>query len=149
MSAILVDSNILIYPHDPRDGTKQKIALDILDRLIERNFAVLSVQCVTEFYRGVCWRLPQRLDPGIAIAQVERLILACRILSLTPQVVLEGCHGTIAHQLSYWDALIWASAKHNQVPHILTEDAEHGRVLEGVHFLDPFHPAFEMAMLEV
>jgi len=31
---------------------------------------------------------------------------------------------------------------------ILTEDAEHGRVLEGVHYLNPFAFAFDLALIE-
>ncbi len=39
-------------------------------------------------------------------------------------------------------------AKLNQVPNVLTEDAPHGRLLEGVRFLNPFHPTFDLSLLE-
>lgn len=71
-----------------------------------------------------------------------------RVLDLTPAVVLEGCRGSIEHGLPFWDALIWATAKLNQVPYLLTEDAEHGRFLEGVRFLNPFDPSFDLAVLD-
>jgi predicted nucleic acid-binding protein len=53
-----------------------------------------------------------------------------------------------AHSLSYWDALIWAVAKLNQVPYVLTEDQQHGLFLEGVRFANPFVPEFDLALLE-
>lgn len=44
--------------------------------------------------------------------------------------------------MSVWDALIWSVAKENGVTSILTEDSAHGRVLEGIRYLNPFDPAF-------
>ncbi|MBI2952680.1 MAG: hypothetical protein HYY30_00060 [Chloroflexi bacterium] len=42
---------------------------------------------------------------------------------------------------------IWAVARLKQVPYVLTEDNEHGRYLEGVRFLDPFDPSFDLHFL--
>src|SRR5439155_1039861 len=65
---------------------------------------------------------PQRdLDPG-----------ARPVLSVTPLIVLEAARGARDHGLNYWDAQLWATARLNQIPLILTEDFAHGRVLEGV-----------------
>ena len=61
--------------------------------------------------------------------------------------MLEGARGAVAHQLSIWDALIWAVAQLNGVRWVLTEDAEHGRVIEGVEYLNPFSPAFDPAVV--
>ena len=147
-NAFLVDSNILVYAHDPRDRRKQERAVLVLDRLISRGQAVLSVQCLSEFFNAATRKLPERLSPAAALAQVERFIRACLILDLTPGVVLEGCRGATDHSLSVWDALIWATAKLNQVPYVLTEDMQHGRFLEGVRFQNPFVTQFDLALLE-
>lgn len=146
-NAILVDTNVLVYGYDPRDRRKQQQALLVLDRLIGRERAVLCVQCLTEFLSVTTRRLPEPLTPGVAIARVQHLARVCRILNLTPAIVLEGCRGVVVHQFSIWDGLIWASAKLNQVPVVLTEDAEHGRFLEGVRYLNPFDPAFDLRQL--
>lgn len=148
-NAFLLDTNVLVYAHDPRDRAKQERALLILDGLIRSGRAVLSVQCLSEFFRVVTRRLPEPMTPAHALAQVERLVRSCHILDLTPAVVLEGCRGAAHHGLSIWDALIWAVAKLNQVPYVLTEDAEHGRFLEGVRFLNPFAPASDLGMLRI
>ncbi|MBI3977765.1 MAG: PIN domain-containing protein [Chloroflexi bacterium] len=146
-NAILVDTNILVYTHDRRDVAKQERAQLVLGQLIQNERAVVSVQCLTEFFNAVTRRLPEPMTPADALAQVERLASFCRVLDLTPAVALEGCRGVVQHRLSIWDALIWAAARLNQVPYLLTEDAEHGRFLEGVRFLNPFDPAFDIGML--
>ena len=42
------------------------------------------------------------------------------------------------HGLSFWDALIWAAARQNDVGAIYTEDYQHGRDVNGVRFINPF-----------
>ena len=148
-NAALIDTNVLVYAYDPRDRQKQDRALLILDRLIIVNRAVLSVQCLTEFFTVVTRRLPEPLGFEEATVRVERLVHACRTLDLTPAVVLEGCRGSVRHGLSLWDALIWAIAKLNQVPYVITEDAEHGKSIEGVRYLNPFASSFDASLLEI
>jgi predicted nucleic acid-binding protein len=143
----LIDTNILIYAHDPRDLTKQQQAIDILAALERTGAGVLSVQCLAEFFRVATARLPEPLSPSTARAQVDRFASVFRALPITRMVVLEACRGVVEHQVSIWDALIWSAAKLNQVPLVLTEDAPHGRLLEGVRYLNPFDPTFDLAEL--
>ena len=145
--AILVDTNVLVYVYDPRDQVKQRQAAIVLDKLLRTEQVVLSVQCLTEFFNTVTRRLPEPLTPAEASVRVERLTRLCRVLELTPLAVLECCRGTVEHRLSFWDALIWTVAKRNRIPYLLTEDAKHGRFLEGVRFLKPFDPAFDLDAL--
>jgi len=148
-STILIDTNVLVYAHDPRDRRKQERALAVLDRLINQGGVALSVQCLWEFFNTTTRWLPEPLPSEVAQAQVERFVRGCRILDLTAGAVLEGCRGAGEHSLSIWDALIWATAKLNQVPLVLSEDFVDGGFLEGVRFLNPFAPAFDLALLDV
>lgn len=143
-NAYLVDTNILIYAFDPRDQRKQTQALTILNELVRTRRAVLSVQCLSEFYSVSTRHLPDPLTDEQAMIQVERFARAFRVLDLTAMAVLEGCRGRVQYAMSIWDALIWAVARLNQIPYLLTEDFEHRRFLEGVRFLDPFAPDFTL-----
>ena len=146
--AILVDSNILVYAFDPRDSTKQKQAAALIGQLIQGQQAVLSVQCLSEFFNATTRKLPERLRPREALLAVERFARTCAVLELTASAVMEGCRAASQQRLSLWDALIWAVAKLNQVPYVLTEDQEHDRFLEGVRFVNPFVPEFDLGLLE-
>ena len=42
-STILIDTNVLVYAHDPRDRRKQERALAVLDRLMNQGHVALSV----------------------------------------------------------------------------------------------------------
>lgn len=148
MAGFLVDSNILIYVHDPRDQSKQERAFEVLDRLIKVRSAVLSVQCLSEFFDTVRWKLPEPMSQLHALEQVESFILTCRVLSITPYALLEACRCSNRYGLSIWDSLIWAVAKLNGVLSIVTED-EHGPSLEGVRYLNPFRQDFDLSLLEM
>ena len=43
-----------------------------------------------------------------------------------------------AHHLSFWDAMLWASAQRAGVRHLITEDMQDGLVLQAVTFVNPF-----------
>jgi predicted nucleic acid-binding protein len=62
-------------------------------------------------------------------------------------VVLEAVRGVLQHGLPYWDAQVWATARLNQIPVVVSEDFSDGPVLEGVVFRDPFARAFDLAAL--
>jgi len=102
------------------------------------------VQCLTEFFNTARNKLPEPLSQLDAIAQVENFLLSCRVLSLTPLAVIEACRCSNRYGVPVWDALIWAVARLNDVPAIITEDT-HGRVIEGVRYLNPFHADFDLA----
>lgn len=58
--------------------------------------------------------------------------------------MVDAARGVLDHQLSFWDALIWATAKLNQIPVILSEDFRSGTSLEGVRFINPLSADFDV-----
>ena len=60
----------------------------------------------------------------------------------TKETVLAAVEGVRRYQLAYWDSLIWAAAKLNGVPYVLSEDFTHGQTLEAVTFLNPLRDDF-------
>ncbi|HEX5369872.1 MAG TPA: PIN domain-containing protein, partial [Dehalococcoidia bacterium] len=76
-----------------------------------------------------------------------RLCRSWPVLDLTVRTYLDAVRGVTEHRLAYWDALVWATARQNNIPYILTEDQQHGRLVEDVRYFDPFAPGFDMAML--
>ena len=75
-------------------------------------------------------------------AQVEHLRWSFEVLPLTGAVTLGALRGGVAYEMSYFDAQIWAVARLNQVPVVLSEDFSHRAILDGVEFLDPFRNDF-------
>jgi len=139
MTAILVDTNILVYAFDPRDAAKNVQAQQVLQRLRQSRRGMMSVQSLAEFMRA-----SQKLSISSADARryVQALAASWPILDLTPAIVLEAGRGVSAHALAYYDAQIWAAARLNQVGVIFSEDFSPGSILEGVRFVNPFAAGF-------
>src|SRR2546427_9678011 len=90
---LLLDTNVLVYAHDPRNRRKQELALTVLDRAIATERATVSAQNLSEFFVVVTQRLPERLEVRAALRQVEHFAASCRVLEVTALVVLEACRG--------------------------------------------------------
>jgi predicted nucleic acid-binding protein len=145
MPAILIDTNVLVYASDPADPTRQQRAITVLKHLDETGVGRLSVQCLAEL-ANVLTRGPRPLYSfGDALRIVESLARIYPVHDLTPMMVLEAIRGARDYSLAYYDAQIWACARLNQAPVIFSEDFNHGSTLEGVRFVNPFAPDFDLA----
>lgn len=102
----------------------------------------LSVQALAEFFSVATRKLSPRLKPAEALEQINLFIRLWPVFDLTPMIVIEAGRGVRDHKLSYYDAQVWAIARLNQVPVVLSEDFRDGSILEGVRFVNPFSPEF-------
>ena len=141
-----VDTNLLVYLYDRSEPAKQKIAETLYDRLTLSGRGVISTQIMAEFFNVVTHRLSQPLPPEAAYRRLENYHRSWEVVNVTPTIVLEAARGVIDHQLSFWDALIWATAKLNQIPVILSEDFRSGASLEGVRFVNPLSDDFDLEL---
>jgi predicted nucleic acid-binding protein len=136
-----IDTNVLAYAYDRSEPDKQARALAVLDQLV--GMSALSTQVLGELFIVLTRKLHKPFPPKIARERVENYLRAWTILPITPMIVQEAVRGVLAHGFSYWDAQIWATARLNQIPIVLSEDFAHGRRIEGVRFLNPFLPEVE------
>jgi predicted nucleic acid-binding protein len=138
MDQILIDTNVLVYVHQTEDQVKRTRAIDVIETVVENKQGRLSTQVLGEFVRVTTAGKRPVLTIEEARTQLDALIRMFIIFDMTQFVVLEAARGVQQYQLSYYDAQIWATAKLHQVPTIFTEDFTHGRVIEGVRFVNPF-----------
>ncbi|MDI6631067.1 MAG: PIN domain-containing protein [Bacillota bacterium] len=141
---VLVDTNLLVYAYDFADPAKQETAFRLLDELATSGRGVLSAQVLTEFVVAVTRKIAKPLDLKTVQKSVENYLSSWVVLDVTGFVVLEAVRGVREHRFSYWDAQIWATARLNQIPVVLSEDFASGSTVEGVTFLNPFTADFDL-----
>ncbi len=147
-SLCLIDSNILVYLHDPREPALQQQAGIVLDYLGDRQRVVLSAQCLTEFFNSVTRRLPFPLSTEEAQSSLNEIAtIAVAVYPVTLDIVKDAAAAVSTYQMSVWDALIWAVAFRNGVRTILTEDMQSRPVIAGVLYVNPFDPDFDIESL--
>jgi predicted nucleic acid-binding protein len=145
MSAIIVDTNVLVYAHDKGEREKQRQAIDLLRRLEASRAGRLPAQVLSEFFSATTRAKSSILPVSVARQQVENFALTWIVFDTTASVFQEAVRGVEQHKLAFYDAQIWASARLNQVGVVLSEDFSSGTQLEGVRFVDPFAPEFDLA----
>jgi predicted nucleic acid-binding protein len=142
-----LDTNLLVYCFDEGASQKKERALRTIERTGRAPRAALPAQVLAEFANVALYKLKPPLSPADVYEQVERLEAVFPILPLTSAVALEAVRGVRDHRFSYFDAQIWAAAKLNQIPTVLSEDFSTGATVEGVTFLNPLADDFDLTDL--
>lgn len=141
---VLVDTNVLVYAYDRSEPVKQRRALELLDYLARSQRGLLSTQVLSEFFVAVTRRIAAPLSLEEAAPRVAAYVHGWNVVEVTGLIVLEAIRGVQQHSLSFWDAQLWATARLNQVPLLMSEDFNSGATVEGVRFVNPFAPTFSM-----
>lgn len=135
---VFLDTNVLVYPYDRSEPEKQRRARAVLAELAASRAGVVSAQVLAEFFVTVTRKLAAPLPVESALEQLACHLRLWQIVDITAPLVAEAAAAVKKHRLNYWDAQVWAAARLNQVPVVLSEDFSHGAVIEGVRFVNPF-----------
>jgi predicted nucleic acid-binding protein len=132
-----VDTNILIYAYDLDAGIKHDRAKACLQQLWNTCSGMLSTQVMQEFYVNATRKIAQPLSPARA-RNVLCTYLAWPIEVTAPETILFASELQELHRLSFWDAMIIATATQGNAEILLTEDLNHGQIIERVRVHNPF-----------
>jgi predicted nucleic acid-binding protein len=132
-----VDTNILVYAHDRSAGDKHVRARDLLRGLWQSGEGCLSIQVLQEFYVNVTQKVPNPLTPAVASRLVADLGV-WRVHRPGVEDILDAIRLQQRYQLSFWDAMIVASAIRLHCQSIWSEDLNPGQDYGGVRVLNPF-----------
>lgn len=130
-----IDTNVLVYADSTDEPRKQRIAIDVLRHLRFEHLGVLSTQVLNEYIQVGLRKL------GLPHAHIREQLHCYRQLdfaAVTPDTTDMALDLHQKHALSYWDALIVASAHIAGCSVLLTEDMGTGEVLAGVKLVNPF-----------
>lgn len=134
---IFVDTNVLVYVRDSTEPEKQARAAEWMARLWEGGSGRVSMQVLQEYYVTVTGKL----DPGMPRAEAREDVAALRTWNpLAPDAgVLEDAWSAEDRWgLSFWDAMIVATARRQGCGVLLTEDLQDGQNLDGLLVRSPF-----------
>ena len=131
-----LDTNILIYAHDDDETIKRSIATAQLLALMKAGTLVISPQVLQEFYVNVTRKLAKPLPKRVARQIVEDLGPWCTVTGLAE--VTAAFRIEDEAKISFWDALICASALRSGAQTILSEDLNAGQKIAGIRIENPF-----------
>ena len=135
---VFLDTNVLVYPYDRSEPGKQRRARAVLAELAATQTGVVSAQVLAEFFVTVTRKLAVPLPAASALEQLACHLQLWKVVDVTGLLAAEAAAAASKYRLNYWDAQVWAAARLNQVPVVLSEDFSHGREIDGVRFVNPF-----------
>ena len=137
MTAVFVDTNVLLYSEDGADKAKQARAIEWLQTLWTKRCGRMSTQVLNEFYANATKKLKPAMPAGDARAEVRRY-QRWQPWVLDHATVETAWAVESRFGFSYWDSLIVAAAKAQGCRYLLTEDLQHKQIIDSVQILNPF-----------
>ncbi len=134
-SRFTFDTNILIYSVDRSGGNRHDIAVDLVEKAADKD-CYLTVQVLGEFYHAVTRKNHAKPDQAIAFTRIWQQIFP--VAAANQDTFNDAVEYVCDHNISFWDAMLWVTAKQTGCGYIISEDMQHGRRLGGVEVLNPF-----------
>ena len=131
------DTNVLLYLFDNREPDKKAAAQELIQREVEADRASLSTQVLQEFYVNATRKLAFPLSPEEAGARV-RDFSRLPLVQVDVPLILAAISRSQRMSFSLWDAMIVEAALKAGADRLLTEDLQHGQVIEGMRVENPF-----------
>jgi predicted nucleic acid-binding protein len=144
--SIAFDTNVLVYAVDRNEGARHVTASLLIERASRKRSGVLILQTLAEFYSVTTGKLKGRPEEMLRFLDRLRAVLA---VHAADERDFDRATRGDGHGLSFWDALLWATADRVGVRYLLTEDYQDGRTLGGVTFIDPFKVENEQLLAEI
>jgi predicted nucleic acid-binding protein len=130
-----LDTDILIYAVDRAAGPRHRMAIEIVDRSIERP-CILTVQALAEFVFAVTKKALVPLDQALAQARDWLRVFP---IAAADHYALELAYTAIEHgRFGLFDALLLATARQAGCSIALSEDMHDGAQLDGIIVRNPF-----------
>ena len=134
-----VDTNLLVYAYDEKEGRKQAIAQDVIAGLWRSGAGCLSVQVLQELFVS----LTRKVTPPLSIPTATTVIedfSAWPVHAPGSRDVLSAIELHEREGISFWDAMIVTSARSLGCRVLHSEDLSAGRSYDGVLVVNPFAP---------
>ena len=143
---VVFDTNVLVYAVDRSGGSRHLTASLLIERALRTRQGVLILQTLTEFYSVTTGKLKGRPDDALRFLARLRAVLT---VHAADERDFDRATGAEGRGLSFWDALLWATADRIGAQYLLSEDFQDGRVLGGVTFVNPFGGGNEALLAKI
>jgi predicted nucleic acid-binding protein len=132
-----LDTNILIYADSADEPAKQDAAVKLLKTLYLQGNAVISTQVLSEFSNAALKKLKL---PADIVRQRVAAYSRFETINVTPPIINSALDLYQTRSLSYYDALIVATAITAGCTTLYTEDMNNGERIDLIQLINPLKP---------
>ena len=130
-----LDTNFLIYCFSNSEPEKRAKCLKILQKGKEKAYFVISTQVIKEFSAVMIRKF--KVSP-LEVKSIIDNLAQFEVVTVDINIIKDGIDLFILHQLSFWDSIIIAAAKHAKCHILISEDLHHKQNITGVTIQNPF-----------
>ena len=130
-----LDTNILVYAVDAREGSKRELATRMIEAAVGLD-CPLALQAVGEFYLAATRKL--KLGAKDAAIRAAQLIAGFDTFGYSVHAVRAALEEAPNRRLSYWDGVLLASAAEAGCTTIFSEDMADGSRFGSIVVANPF-----------
>lgn len=130
-----VDTNVLIYAHDPRDTVKQNIAIELIESVAD---AVLVWQVACEFLNASRKLEKFGFQQSVAWSEINELRLVWFTLLPSWEAIDRAADLQQRFSLSHWDSMLIASCLEGGLHRLYSEDFSAYPKIDGLEIINPF-----------
>ena len=133
-----LDTNLFVYTFDDRDERKRRRARGLVADALHTGDGIISYQVVQEFFNVATRKFTTPLRAEDCGRYLDRVLTP--LCEIFPSIPLYRAALDIHErwQLSYYDALIAASALQGGCDLLYTEDLHHGLKIQSLTVTNPF-----------
>ncbi len=133
-----LDTNILLYAHDPDFGLKQELSIALLSRLVPEKIGALSIQVLVEFYSTATRKFRMTSQEAEAILEdfADWRLHRPDYASVIAAIQLQR-----RYKLAWYDSMILNSALETGCTVLWTEDFQDGQRFGDLVIRNPYKNA--------
>lgn len=136
MTRFTLDANVLIYAVEPGER-RQPAAARLVEAAALSGRGALTIQALGEFFHAATRK--GKLNHATAAAHVARLLaLFPGAIAASEGALAAAMRAAASRRLSYWDALLLATAAEAGCAAVLSEDMAPGAELAGARVVPAF-----------
>jgi predicted nucleic acid-binding protein len=132
-----LDTNILIYADSADEPAKQDAAVKLLKSLYLQGNAVISTQVLSEFSNAALKKLKLSTN---TVRQRVAAYSRFETINVTPPIINAALDLYQTRSLSYYDALVVATAITAGCTTLYTEDMNNGERIDLIQLINPLKP---------
>lgn len=137
-----IDTNVFLYLKDPNEPEKARICAQWLSAIQDRGVVLVSPQVISETFANLL-RYARDADSRSLAEDFARTLLVWCEARLDKDVLAKAFEVRRRYQMSWWDAILIASAEDVAADILLTEDLNDGQRYGAVQAINPFRHAPE------
>jgi len=133
-----LDTNIFIYQLDRSDPNKSDRADELIRDAVVNGTGCISYQVAQECLNVICRRAQVPLSPTETISYLDSVLAPLMQVRASADLYRQAVSVQTRYRYGFYDSLVIAGALEAGCRELITEDLQHGQLIDSLTIRNPF-----------